>query len=264
MYWRELEQILKILKLDIETAPAVAYVWNLFQRGALSIDKVISAGYTLCWAAQWHGEKEVKFSSVWNHDIVYMLLKIHKLLDEADAVVHYYGRKFDIPTLNREFVKYNIDPPSPYHQIDLIETVRKRFKFDSNKLDFVCRELGLGAKVQHKGMALWIGCMDGDPKAQRKMEVYNKQDVRLLGKLYKHILPWIQDHPNHSLYLDDDSNPIVCTNCGSKSIKMNGMEHLKTQSYQRYKCKVCGTPIRGRSTILSADKRKTILTQSKL
>ncbi|NIV35232.1 MAG: hypothetical protein GWN58_38990, partial [Anaerolineae bacterium] len=52
-------------------------------------------------------------------DMEGMLEGAWELLDEADAVVHYNGKKFDIPTLNREFVKYGFTPPSPYKQIDL-------------------------------------------------------------------------------------------------------------------------------------------------
>jgi len=252
---------MKILHLDIETAPNTVYTWGLFKQN-VGLNQIITPGYTLCWAAKWHNKSQVLFSSVHDTTRLAMLQEIHGLLDEADAVVHYNGARFDIPTLNREFINNGMEPPAPYHQIDLLRVVRQRFKFVSNKLDFVAQQLGLGGKLQNIGMALWIGCMGGDEKSWRDMKKYNLQDVRLLPKLYKKLLPWIKNHPNHALY-KNTSRP-VCPNCGSISVKKNGTEHTKTLSYQRYRCTSCGTPIRDRTTSLPLEKRRTVLTQSKL
>jgi DNA polymerase elongation subunit (family B) len=235
---------LKILYLDIETAPTNVFTWSLFPK-YININDVVKPGYTLCWAAMWEGEREVLFGST-NDGEVTMLENIHALLEEADAVVHYNGTRFDIPTLNREFVLNGMDPPSHYHQIDLLKTVRKQFKFQSNKLDFVCQQLGLGGKVKHKGMALWYGCMEGDLASWKQMETYNKRDVKILKKLYKRVLPWIHNHPNVGMWIDDPQTP-VCTNCGSTNVVSKGRQYnTKTVSYQRYKCGTCGTPLRSR------------------
>ncbi len=236
---------IKILYIDIETAPTLVYTWTLFPK-YISIDDVQTAGYTMCWAAMWDGEREVHFSSMFKDGEEAMLKKIHKLLDEADAVVHYNGTKFDIPTLNREFIRHGMEPPSHYHQIDLLKTVRKQFKFQSSKLDFVCQQLGLGGKVKHKGMSLWYGCMEGDKRAWKQMESYNKRDVKILHKLYKNILPWIHNHPNVGMWIDDPQRP-VCSNCGSQNLQRKGTQYnTKASSYDRYKCNSCGTPLRAR------------------
>ena len=207
------------------------------------------------------------FKSIQDGEIE-MLSAVHSLLDAADIVVHYNGLVFDIPILNKDFVKADMLPPNSYRQVDLLQTVRRNFRLTSNKLDFVANFLGIGGKLPNKGMSLWNGCMAGNVADWRRMERYNKQDVRLLPKLYEKLLPWIKNHPNVGLYsdiVDKDGDPIeVCTNCGSAHLVKNGMEHLNTQSYQRYRCMDCGTPMRGRSTVLLKDKRKVILTQSKL
>jgi DNA polymerase elongation subunit (family B) len=252
---------MKILHLDIETAPNQVFSWGLWKQN-IAINQIIEPGYTLCWAANWEGSKEVFFNSVHQSDEADMLNEIWHLLDAADAVVHYNGTRFDIPTLNREFIRMGWEPPAPFHQIDLLRIVRQRFKFPSNKLDYVAQALGLGGKEKHIGMALWIGCMEGDKKSWKDMESYNVQDVRLLPQLYRVLLPWIKNHPNHALYTDE-TRP-VCTNCGSTSIKKNGVEHTKTLTYQRYKCNDCLTPMRGRTNILDKDKTSLILTGSKL
>lgn len=252
---------MKILHLDIETSPNVAYIWGLFDR-VIPIDRIIASGYTLCWAAKWDKQKKIMFSGRGEATEEEMLSRIWDLLNEADVVVHYNGLKFDIPTLNREFSRIGVRPPDPYHQVDLLRVVKKRFRFTSNKLDWVCQQLDLGAKEQHKGMSLWTGCMEGDKRSWKQMKTYNIQDVVLLEKLYHRLLPWIQDHPNHHLYAKTDRP--VCTNCGSPNVVKKGTETTKTMKYQRYRCTDCGTPLRGRFSILSKEDRENVLTQSKL
>ena len=233
---------IKILYLDIETAPTLAYTWSLFPK-YINIHDVTKPGYTLCWAAKWEGDREVQFGK---HTEKSHLENIWALLDEADAVVHYNGTRFDIPTLNREFVLANLPPTSHYHQIDLLKTVRRNFRFQSNKLDFVAQQLGLGAKTQHKGMALWHGVMADNIADWKMMERYNRQDVQLTQKLYKKLLPWIHNHPNVGMWVVDPKAP-VCPTCGSQNMQKRGSQtNTKTQSYDRYKCMKCHTPARSR------------------
>lgn len=256
---------MRILDIDIETSPNLVYTWGLFNQN-VTIDRIVESGHTLCWAAKWRDEKEVMFRSVYHDSTDEMIKVVHGLLNEADIVVHYNGRKFDIPILNKEFIKHGLLPPTPYHQVDLLEAARKNFKFTSNKLDYVSQFLGLEAKLQHKGMQLWTECMENDPKAWATMKAYNIQDVKLLSKLYDKLLPWINNHPNMSLWNEEKEGEevIACTNCGSVHVKRNGVERLATQMYQRYKCKDCGTNLKGRTTILPISKRKVVLTQSKI
>ena len=237
---------MKILHLDIETAPNLGAFWRTGTQ-YMPANHIISIGYTLCWAAKWHGKREVIFDSVDRSGADQMVAGMHALLDEADAVCHYNGRKFDIKVLNAEFAKRQIPPLHDFPQIDLLSVVRSKFNLPSNKLDFVCRYFGLGSKVKHVGMDMWLDCMNGDPKALSAMERYNKQDVRLLEKLYRFLLPWIKNHPNYGLYVDSDRP--VCQNCGSTQIVKVGVQHTKTRSYQRYRCKKCHTPLRGTKSI---------------
>lgn len=252
---------MKILHLDIETAPNKVYSWGLWNQN-IAINQIVESGYTMCWAAKWHGERGVMFNSIHHSSEIEMLEEIFELINEADAVVHYNGEKFDMPTLNREFLIHGLGVPDPYHHIDLLKVVRQRFKFPSNKLDYVAQELDLGSKTKHMGMEMWKGCMAGEDKDWKLMEKYNKQDVKLLEDLYNVLLPWIQKHPNHALYASTDSP--VCPNCGSTHLHKKGVETTLTMKYQRYKCVDCGTPIRGRTNIGTKEEKVNTLTQSKL
>lgn len=227
---------MKILLLDIESSPNTAHVWGLWQQN-VSINQLMESSYVLCYAAKWYGDKEVMFDSVHKSRPKTMLKGIHRLLNDADAVVHYNGTKFDIPTLNKEFLLHSFNPPSPYKQIDLLRVVRSNFRFPSNKLDYVAQRLNLGKKHEHEGHELWVKCMNGDKDAWKRMEKYNIQDVVLLENLYGHLLPWIKSHPNHNLFSDGH----VCPNCSSSSLQRRGTAISATGTYQRYQCRSCGT-----------------------
>ena len=233
---------MRLLHLDIETAPNVGFFWGLYDQ-TISINQIDKPGYTLCFAAKWHNKKSIIFDSIQKSGMEGMVRHAHDLLSEADAVVHYNGTKFDIPKLQEEIAMQGLDPPTPFSEIDLLKVVRRKFKFASNKLDYVCQRFGIGAKVENKGMPLWIGCMNGDPKCWREMERYNRQDVRLLPRLYERLLPWIENHPNWGHW---NSGEIVCRNCGSTNVKKDGVERRTITPYQRYRCLDCRKPLRGR------------------
>ena len=247
---------MRVLLLDIETAPHTAYVWGLFDK-FIPLDRVIESGYTLCWAAKWLGDREIFFDSVEESGEVGMLIKIHALLEEADVVVHYNGTRFDIPTLNKEFLQNGILPPSPYKQVDLLKTARQQFRFASNKLDYVAQFLGFEGKKKHKGFKLWVDCMEGDPKSWRMMKSYNKQDVRLLEQVYKKLLPWIKNHPNAGVY--KFSERPLCPTCGSSRVQYRGVAVTKTCEYDRRHCQACGTWSRSVSNNRDPVMRKRLL-----
>lgn len=173
-----------------------------------------------------------------------MLRAAHKLLSEADAVIHFNGSKFDVPVLNKEFLLNGLGPPATYQQIDLLKTARQRFKFPSNKLDFLAQQLGLGKKFKHAGFELWVKCMAGDADAWKEMEAYNVQDVVLLEKVYNKLLPWIVNHPSHAIH----SNGDVCTNCGSPALQKRGWSYTTGGKYQRYVCNSCGSWMRSKKS----------------
>lgn len=228
---------MKILLIDIETAPHVAHVWGLWQQN-VGLPQILDAGYVLCWSAKWLGQDEIFFSSTHRDGRAEMLRVVHNLLDEADAVIHYNGTKFDIPTLHKEFLLDGLSPPSPIKEIDLLRTARSKFRFPSNKLDYICKALGLGKKYKHTGHELWIGCMNNDAPSWKMMEEYNIQDVILLEKLYMKLRPWIKGHANYGLY---EENGLVCTNCGSTHHSKRGFQYTGAAKYQRHQCGDCGT-----------------------
>jgi len=238
---------MKILLLDIETSPNVAHVWGIWQQN-VGLSQLLESSYTMCYSAKWLDDEQIYFDSVQKSDPKSMLEGIHGLLEQADAVVHYNGTKFDMPTLNKEFIIHKMNPPPPIKQIDLLRVVKSQFRFPSNKLDYVAQRLSLGKKKDHEGHILWVKCMNGDKKAWKTMEDYNIQDVILLEKLYKKLLPWIKSPIN--LNIMKDRNGFSCPTCGKNHLISKGFSYTTTGAYQRYQCKACGA--------FSVDKRSVI------
>jgi DNA polymerase elongation subunit (family B) len=233
---------IKMLSLDIEMAPIETYTWSLFPK-YLPIVMVNNSCYMLSWAAKWEGQREMIYKDLRDED---MVTAMWDLLEEADAVITYNGDGFDFKHLNREFAERGLGPPTPYSSIDLYKTVKRQFKLPSNKLDYVAQHFGVGKKVSHAGFDLWRGCMSNSTKAWATMCRYNKQDVRLLPKLYKRLLPWVHNHPNLGMWTVDPQSP-VCPTCSSTDLHRHGQQYnTKTQSYQRWRCNTCGTNSRSR------------------
>lgn len=245
---------MKVLVLDIETRPSLGYVWQLWDQN-ISLSQLVEVGEVVCFAAKWAGKKKVFFKSVYHHSKEEMVQSAWDLMDEADAIVHYNGRAFDIKHLNREFLLAGLTPPSPHKDIDLLTVTRSRFKFVSNKLDHVAEQLGLGNKLGHSGFQLWVDCMASDPKAWKKMKQYNVQDVALTENLYEILLPWIKNHPNVSLH--NGVEEFSCRNCGSTDLQRRGYSYTGSSRFQQYLCKGCGAWNRDTSRDLG-----TLLTSS--
>lgn len=237
---------MNILVYDIETSPNLSHVWDLYSKSGVNPQMVIAPTEVLCFAAKWHGERTVTFCSQWQNGYDNMITAMHGLLSQADAAVTYNGNRFDKPHVNREFLTRSLKPPAPYADIDLYRVVKRHFKFPSASLNFVSKQLGIGAKVQHSGYALWRDLLLGDEtarlKAQALIEKYNIGDVNLTDKLYVKLLPWIDNHPSYATLTGE----AVCRNCGSARLVKEGLSYTAQRVYQRYSCKTCGTW--GRST----------------
>jgi hypothetical protein len=227
----------KILLLDIETSPNVAYTWGLFDQN-VGLPQLEEPSRILCIGYKWLGQKRVSLLSEWKHGHDEMIKSIHALMSEADAVMTYNGKSFDIKHLNREFVEAGLAPPDPYEQNDLYLTVRSKFKFVSGKLDHVSVRLGLQGKVAHEGFGLWLKVMSGDKAAQRRMSDYCKRDVELLEELYERLKAWITNHPNARLYDGHDG----CPTCGTIGrMQRRGYRMTKAGRYPRLQCQECGS-----------------------
>lgn len=244
------EKLPKILIFDIETAPMSAFVWKRYKEN-ISLEQTISESFMLCWSAKWLYEEKVLGDCLTpieareenDHRIVNSL---YKLVDEADILVAYNGKNFDIPYMNQRFLVWGFPPYTPSHIVDPYETAKSVFRFSSNKMDNIATQLGLQNKIK-TDFSLWKNCMIGDAQALKDMLTYNKQDVVVLEEIYCRILPWIKNHPNVANYLDDKH---ACIKCGSSNIeKLDRYFYTPSGKYELFRCKSCGAIFRGKKNL---------------
>lgn len=229
----------RILFIDIETRPNLGYFWGLFNQN-IGVNQIEQAVEMMCFVAKWYGSDETMFyHGRTEEDKIAMIAAAWKLLDEADIVVHFYGSRFDIPHLNREFLQNGFLPPSPFKQVDLKAVCSKKFMFTSNKLQFVSTQLGLEGK-ESTDFDLWKDCMYGNDEAWAKMESYNRQDVILLEEVYELLLPWIPSHPHRHLYGGQG-----CPKCGNTDpFEDAGFAYTALSVFKQYRCTNCGDHFR--------------------
>jgi hypothetical protein len=149
--------------------------------------------------------------------------------------VAHYGDSFDQKKARARFAAHGFDPPAPAVTVDTQKVAKKYFRFTSNKLGDLGEYLGLGSKAKHAGFDMWLGCMNGDPKAWREMIKYNKQDVVLLEKVYNKLKPWMDNHPNLSMLQSYRG----CPSCGSIVTRKKGVRATHRMLKQQWQCKEC-------------------------
>ena len=235
----------KILHIDIETSPILAWVWSLF-KPIIAIGQIEEDWYILCWAAKWHGKKKMYTSSLWDWSEdnkwsreaeLKVLMDLWDLLDQADIVVGHNADRFDVSKVNAKFFEYGLTPPSPYKIVDTLKVARANFRFSANRLDYIAQLIEKGSKLK-TDFDLWIDVMSGNAKQCKRMMTYNIQDVVLLEEIYTEMIPWISNHPNVGVF--NEKEEVQCTNCGSTEVHYRGFSYANAGKYQRYVCRDCG------------------------
>ena len=256
----------KVLFYDIETAPMLGFVWKLWDNN-IGLNQIHSDWYVLSWAAKWLDKKQVMYKDQKDEkDIendINIIKDMWELLDEADIVVTYNGKKFDQKKLNTRFIVHGLKPPSTYKHIDLYQLCKKHFGFTSNKLEYVTQKLNKkNKKSTHKnfpGFMLWSECLKRNPRAWKEMKKYNKLDVVSLEELYNILMPW-DNTVNFNLY-DEDATTIC--KCGSTEFRKKGFAYTNVSKFQRYICTKCGSNSRGRKNLFSKEKMQSLKTKIK-
>lgn len=253
----------KVLIMDVETAPIIAYVWGLWDNN-VSLNMIRNDWHLLSWSAKWLGDpvNKTMYMDQRNEknieDDSKILKAMWKLMDEADILITQNGVSFDTKKLNARFVLNGMQPPSAYKNIDTLRIAKRYFKFTSNKLEYMTDKLCTKyKKLKHgkfSGFELWKECLAGNPAAWEEMEKYNRYDVLSLEELYHKLIPW-DNSIDFNIYHDEDTYECKC---GSRDFKKAGFFYTTTGKYQQYKCKKCGHNSRSSENLLSKAKRKSL------
>jgi hypothetical protein len=239
----------KIILWDIETTHNIIAAFDLYNPNPVS--NILQEKYMISVAWTELGSGKVNSVSVLDDPDGTDKTIVETILDvfsTADAVVAHYGDKFDMRFFNSRVAFWGLDPPAPVIQIDTWKIAKSRFKFNSNKLDYLGKFLGLGRKSPTE-WGLWIRCLNGEKKAIREMVAYNKQDIILLEKVYERLAPFVPARFNLNLLSDKP----VCPSCGSTKLHRHGTRKTVTREYERYQCQSCGKWSSGTKAIKSVE-----------
>lgn len=249
----------KLLTYDIETSPIVAYIWSLYQQG-VSLDNVVQDWNILCYAAKWYHEDDVIYDEVdWKneryHDDKHLAEGLWKLFDEADFLVGQNSKKFDTKKVQARMILNGIQhPPSTFRQIDILDIAKEKFAFTSRKLAYMtenlCSKYKKLAHEEFPGMALWVECLKGNPRAWEVMKEYNCHDILSTEEVFTIFIPWYNKLPNFDLYHDQVFD--------NKDWVEDGYHYTNLGKYQRYRNVLTGQQRRGRINLLSQEKRASI------
>lgn len=235
--------VARIAVLDIERQSGIADgIWELRQNGWLNPTQVIERPRTICFAYKWLDEDEIHFHAEWDKGPKAMAKKARDVLNEADAVVGWNSRGFDMPHLRSEMIIHGLTPPSPHKDIDLMVQAKKHFKFLSNRMNEVAKVLDQKGKLATGGGDLWRRLRNSKghdlKEARQLMAEYNVRDIQLTEELYHLMKPWLTGI-NLPVYSDSTGEP-ACPACLSVNIQYRGVARTVTRSYRRFQCNDCG------------------------
>jgi DNA polymerase elongation subunit (family B) len=244
----------KIVLFDIEIMNDMdqlfEHAWRIYPGATMgaNMSTIISFGYKI------YGESgKAKCINVWDKDIESehinddkdLCKKIHEILDDADAVVSFYGKKFDIKHIDARLMMNGLPPLKRFRgkHIDLHQVAKQRLKLSHKRLNDMAKYFGCESKIDTGGFSLWREVYKGSKRAQNKMSKYCAQDVDVLEQVFKKMIPIITTLPTAWLY-DGDVTSLKCPHCSSFEVDSKGFRTTKTAKYRRYVCRGCGTNFR--------------------
>jgi transposase len=251
----------KILLLDIETACSITATFGRRLQN-ISQDAVLKeGGWIISYAYKWLGDDNVQGSVLHSEEArdsndERLCMELLDLLEQSDYVVAHNGSNFDIPIIKARLIINGLPPMRKVRIIDSLNLSRE-FRFNSQKLDSLCRQLDIGEKVKHLGISMWIDCQNGDKQALSEMYFYNEKDVVLLEELYMIIRSYSTRHPNLAVNLGDKPR---CNICCSDNVKPTGnLVSTNLSVFEEYTCGDCQARFKTRQSTTTREQRKNFL-----
>lgn len=203
----------KRLFFDIETSYCQGWFWQPSFKTSITYEQVIKHSAIICICYKWEGSDKL-YSLQWDKgDDKEMCLKFAKILEDADEVVGHNGDRFDIPKFRTRLLLHGVKSMADIKSIDTLKISRQKFKFKSNRLDNIGRELGFGGKKDTGGIQLWHDIIQNNSKkAMSEMIAYCKRDVELLEKVFLKLEGFSKPKTHIGVFMGEDK--CSCPFCG--------------------------------------------------
>lgn len=228
----------KVLILDIETSYCTMAVFKPGYNLNITPNQILEESKIIMISYKWLGDKKVN-RLVWDKKQCdkKLLKEFSKVYNEADLAVAHNLMRFDLPWINARLIYHSLPPLQEIPVEDTLQICRRKFRFNSNKLDYVGQYLKVGQKLAHQGLQLWIDVVtNNDKKALAHMGKYCDQDVLLLERVYKKLLPYYT--PRIDVL---GVSALSCLRCATK-MTTNGKYKLASGGEKRkLRCLNCGS-----------------------
>lgn len=237
----------KIILYDLETTHNLLAAFRLLNDDMIPFDNIVQERYIVC--AAWKELDKSRVHSVSTldhparyaknpHDDYHVCKVLHAMIDDADILVAHNGDDYDLKFLEGRLIAHGFPPLAPTTTIDTLKVARRQFLFNSNRLDYLGKYLGVGRKTKTEP-GLWMRVLNGEKAAVRAMVRYNKGDVLLLEAVFKKLRPFMAHYPHLALW-DPSHIATTCPRCGSGRSRSKGLHRALTRIYQRRICLKCG------------------------
>ena len=181
----------RILIYDIETSPNIGWFWRAGYKQNIGTHQIIKERAIICVSYKWLGEDQV-YNLTWDkeQDDKFLLEQFIEVLNEADLIVAHNGDRFDLKWIKTRALFHRLPMMLNYPQLDTLKLAKKKFYFNSNRLDYISKFLGYEGKMPTTP-ELWRKiCILNDREALKGMLEYCDEDVVQLENVYKELVSW--------------------------------------------------------------------------
>lgn len=236
---KEIRTLRKRLFFDIETSPNIGLFFTAGYKLNIGYESIIKERAIICICYKWEDSKEVH-SLQWDENQCdkAMLKAFVEVADSATELVGHNGDKFDLAWIRTRCLYHGLQMFPKYTTIDTLKISRSKFKFNSNKLDYISKFLHIGKKIK-TDYSLWKKILlESDAVAMAKMIKYCKNDVVILEKVYKKLSSHLFNNTHYGVIFGSDRSS--CPECGSDDvIKWGTSVTLSGLRKQKIKCRTC-------------------------
>ena len=228
------------LFFDIETSPNIGLFWEAGYKKNIDYSNIIQERAIICICYKCEYEKEV-YSLQWDakQNDKAMLQKFIEVANLANEMVGHNGDKFDLAWIRTRCLFHKIDMFPAYVTIDTLKIARSKFRFNSNRLNYIADFLGLGQKIKTE-YSLWKDILlKKDKVAMEKMIKYCKKDVILLEQVFNALKNHIAPKTHYGVIFGHYKGS--CPECGSDDIIIKDRRALASGIIKLiFRCKTCG------------------------
>jgi hypothetical protein len=208
------------LLLDIETSPNIGLFWRAGFKLNIGPENIIKERAIICAAYKWSDDAKVHVLT-WDteQDDKSLLAALIPVIAQADEIIYHNGDRFDMPWIRTRSLYHGLPPIPDVRGVDTLKWARSKFYFNSNKLDYIAKFMGIGGKIKTE-FGLWKDVvLKKDATALKKMADYCRYDVVLLEKVWARLAALMPAKTHAGVLSGGDK--WQCPRTGSTDVKLS-------------------------------------------